>query len=215
MAVLNRPICLHEKDNVSDLESGRSAGLKACVWSNLCTRHIPKKLTPRGHEDWPDKRATRTERAEGRRAGSALAWCSGRYLLISVAIAGSAASRWWRSLSGSFRGRRVDREVLVIHNGSVCIDEVHGHHHRLANHRPNTRFQLFQTPSETSPDHLRDLRSAAACGCAGSASTGKVVNPPVQFLGRRLARAVVVPVQPNHLENSAVWPQSPFARRIL
>jgi len=24
--------------------------------ANLCTRHIPKKLTPRGHEDWPDKR---------------------------------------------------------------------------------------------------------------------------------------------------------------
>ena len=23
---------------------------------NLCTRHIPDKLTPRGHDDWPDKR---------------------------------------------------------------------------------------------------------------------------------------------------------------
>jgi hypothetical protein len=37
------------------------AGLKAFIWPNLCTRHIPNKLTPRGHEDWPDKRATRRE----------------------------------------------------------------------------------------------------------------------------------------------------------
>jgi len=57
--VLNRPICLDEKDNVSDLESGRLAGLKAFIWSNLCTRHIQNKLTPRGHEDWPDKRRSR------------------------------------------------------------------------------------------------------------------------------------------------------------
>jgi len=35
--------------------------LKAFIWSNLCTRHIQNKLTPRGHEDWPDKRATRRE----------------------------------------------------------------------------------------------------------------------------------------------------------
>src|SRR5580704_13320428 len=56
LTVLNRPICLHEKDNVSDLESSRLAGLKQFIWSNLCTRHIPNKLTPRGHEDWPDKR---------------------------------------------------------------------------------------------------------------------------------------------------------------
>jgi len=35
------------------------AGLKAFIWSNLCTRHIQNKLTPRGHEDWPDKRTTR------------------------------------------------------------------------------------------------------------------------------------------------------------
>src|SRR5262249_38354548 len=26
----------------------------------LCTRHIPKKLKPRGHHDWPDKRPIRT-----------------------------------------------------------------------------------------------------------------------------------------------------------
>jgi hypothetical protein len=35
------------------------AGLKAFIWSNLCTRHNPKKLMPRGHHDWPDKRRTR------------------------------------------------------------------------------------------------------------------------------------------------------------
>ena len=31
------------------------AGFFALIWSNLCTRHIPGKLTPRGHHDWPDK----------------------------------------------------------------------------------------------------------------------------------------------------------------
>jgi len=31
------------------------AGFLALIWSNLCTRHIPDKLTPRGHHDWPDK----------------------------------------------------------------------------------------------------------------------------------------------------------------
>jgi hypothetical protein len=60
ITVLNRPIRLHEKDNVSDLESSRLAGLKAFIWSNLCTRHIPEKLTSRGHHDWPDKPITRT-----------------------------------------------------------------------------------------------------------------------------------------------------------
>jgi hypothetical protein len=30
--------CLHEKDNVSDFESSGLAGLKAFIWSNLCTR---------------------------------------------------------------------------------------------------------------------------------------------------------------------------------
>src|SRR5260370_40107295 len=29
---------------------------RSLIWSNLCTRHIPEKLTPRGHHDWPDKR---------------------------------------------------------------------------------------------------------------------------------------------------------------
>ena len=30
--------------------------MKAFIWSNLCTRHTANKLTPRGHEHWPDKR---------------------------------------------------------------------------------------------------------------------------------------------------------------
>jgi hypothetical protein len=34
---------------------------KRFIWSNLCTRHIPKQLTPHGYGDWPDKRATRIE----------------------------------------------------------------------------------------------------------------------------------------------------------
>jgi hypothetical protein len=33
----------------------RLAGFFAFIRSNLCTRHIQKKLTPRGHHDWPDK----------------------------------------------------------------------------------------------------------------------------------------------------------------
>jgi hypothetical protein len=47
--------CWREKLSVSDLESSSLAGFRALIWSNLCTRHIPKKLTPRGHHDWPDK----------------------------------------------------------------------------------------------------------------------------------------------------------------
>jgi len=57
--VLNQPICFFRILSASDLKSNRLAGLKAFIWSNLCTCHIPKKLTPRGHHDWPDKRATR------------------------------------------------------------------------------------------------------------------------------------------------------------
>jgi hypothetical protein len=35
------------------------AGFFAFIRSNLCTRHIQSKLTPRGHHDWPNKRAIR------------------------------------------------------------------------------------------------------------------------------------------------------------
>src|SRR6266852_6295184 len=52
-------ICWREKLSVSDLESSSLAGFFALIWSNLCTRHIPDKLTPRGHHDWPDKRVLR------------------------------------------------------------------------------------------------------------------------------------------------------------
>ena len=41
--------------SVSDLKSGSLAGYFRLIRSNLCTRHIQKKLTPRGHHDWPDK----------------------------------------------------------------------------------------------------------------------------------------------------------------
>src|SRR5579864_7501988 len=56
ITVLNRPICFFRIFSASDLKSNRLDGLKAFIWSNLCTRHIPNKLTLRGHEDWPDKR---------------------------------------------------------------------------------------------------------------------------------------------------------------
>ena len=35
------------------------ADFKALDRINLCTRHVPEKLTPRGHHDWPDKRVFR------------------------------------------------------------------------------------------------------------------------------------------------------------
>jgi hypothetical protein len=38
------------------LKIKRLASFFAIIRSNLCTRHIQKKLTPRGHHDWPDKR---------------------------------------------------------------------------------------------------------------------------------------------------------------
>ena len=41
--------------SVSDLKSSSLAGYFCLIQSNLCTRHIQKKLTPRGHHDWPDK----------------------------------------------------------------------------------------------------------------------------------------------------------------
>ena len=55
----NGQVCWREKLSVSDLESSSLAGFRALIWSNLCTRHIPKKLTPREHHDWPDKTTMR------------------------------------------------------------------------------------------------------------------------------------------------------------
>src|SRR5215472_10971051 len=49
-------ICWREKHSVSDLELSSLAGFFAFIWSNLCTRNIQKKITSRGHHDWPDKR---------------------------------------------------------------------------------------------------------------------------------------------------------------
>jgi hypothetical protein len=40
--------------SLNDLESNRLAGIFRVIWSNLCTRHIPDKLKPHGHHDWPD-----------------------------------------------------------------------------------------------------------------------------------------------------------------
>jgi len=68
IVVLNRPICSLRNFSVSDLKSNGLAGLKGFIWSNLCTRHIPKRLTQRGHEDWPDKSATRTMLVPKRRS---------------------------------------------------------------------------------------------------------------------------------------------------
>jgi hypothetical protein len=53
---LNRPICFFQVFQRKRFRVKQMAGLKAFIWSNLCTRHIPNKLPPRGHEDWPDKR---------------------------------------------------------------------------------------------------------------------------------------------------------------
>jgi hypothetical protein len=53
------PNLLPQNLSVSDLESSSLAGYFRFIRSNLCTRHIPNKLTPRGHHDWPDKRQNR------------------------------------------------------------------------------------------------------------------------------------------------------------
>ena len=45
-------LCLQRKRSVIKW----MAGLCRLIWSNLCTRHVPAKLTPRGRHDWPDKR---------------------------------------------------------------------------------------------------------------------------------------------------------------
>src|SRR5258708_28997490 len=47
------------------------AGSLPFIRSNLCTRHILNKITPRGHEDWPDKRRSVDTRCRiGRNPGS-------------------------------------------------------------------------------------------------------------------------------------------------
>ena len=46
----------------------RLAGFLPFIWPNLCTRYILNRLTPRGHEDWPDKR--RSVRRSGTRHGA-------------------------------------------------------------------------------------------------------------------------------------------------
>lgn len=46
--------------SVSDLKSGSLAGYFRLIRSILCTRHIQKKLTPRGHHDWPYKATSRS-----------------------------------------------------------------------------------------------------------------------------------------------------------
>jgi hypothetical protein len=69
VTVLNWPICFFLIFSASDLKSNRLAGLRAFIWSDLCTRHIPNKLMPRGHEDWPDKRPNRESGGCQLRAG--------------------------------------------------------------------------------------------------------------------------------------------------
>ena len=53
-------ICLTLIFSVSALESNSLAGYFRHNRSNLCTRHIQKKLTPRGHHDWPVMPTIRT-----------------------------------------------------------------------------------------------------------------------------------------------------------
>ena len=44
------------------------------------------------------------------------------------------------------RRRRVDREVLIIHDGSSRIDKVQTDYERLANHSQKARFQILHAP---------------------------------------------------------------------
>src|SRR5262249_21649348 len=63
------PNLLHKNLSVSDLESSSLAGYFRFIRSNLCTRHIPNKLTPRGHHDWPDKSRNRKLRMSPKSLG--------------------------------------------------------------------------------------------------------------------------------------------------
>jgi hypothetical protein len=54
----NRPKSASQSLSVCDLESSSLAGYFRFIRSNLCTCHIPNKLTPHGHHDWPDKSAS-------------------------------------------------------------------------------------------------------------------------------------------------------------
>src|SRR5260370_35976290 len=66
--------------------------------SNLCTRHIPEKLTPRGHHDWPDKRRSVYRLRSDRRPlvqsscsrGPRVTWTRPRPYRYQVLTAGSA-----------------------------------------------------------------------------------------------------------------------------
>jgi hypothetical protein len=57
----NRSKSACTKVSVSDLESSGLAGYCRLIRPNLCTRHIRKDLTPRGHHDWPYKPTMRPE----------------------------------------------------------------------------------------------------------------------------------------------------------
>ena len=52
--------------SASDLKSSGLAGYCRLMRSNLCTRHIQKKLTPRGHHDWPHKTTNQPRAFRGR-----------------------------------------------------------------------------------------------------------------------------------------------------
>ena len=56
---INRPKCLNPNLKPKRYKIRHLAGFCRLIWSNLCTRHIQRKLTPRGHHDWPDKATTR------------------------------------------------------------------------------------------------------------------------------------------------------------
>lgn len=74
------------------------------IRSNLCTRHILNKITPRRHEDWPDKRRSVDQRFE----------------LTSITI-----PKWVRVLDGVIDPSGGSREnFLGARNGISQIAEI-------------------------------------------------------------------------------------------
>jgi hypothetical protein len=90
------------------------AGFFAFIWSNLCTRNIQKRITPRGHHDWPDKRALLTFDSAEQRAPvpAALSLIIGSFPLTSSKPDRRLAFYEWRVIRSESAKRQPATPVL-------------------------------------------------------------------------------------------------------
>jgi hypothetical protein len=90
--------------SVSDLQSSSLAGYCRLIRSNLCTRHILNKLTPRGHHYWPDKAKSRPSGFQNAGAfiGTNPRKCSERFRNQRIGVLRPSGSRRldWQTLGG-------------------------------------------------------------------------------------------------------------------